>query len=636
MDRNAPKRSPSSKRNATACEHCRTAKAKCQPSEQPGVCGKCLASRRECVSRTKPRPGRSRRTLPSAETEPPPQTLGQPSTFTINYCVPARAHVEDNFETLRELHNFALDSVLDTDDSIDMFQTASQSSQSASPASSSSQSRSLLETWRKPQFNMASAESLLGSFSSMLEYIPFIVLPAELTVVQVATTRPFTLLAILTVASRSKTVQKHALYDEEFLRVLGLKYVSGGERSLQLLQGLLIYCAWYPFHLKPKSTRLAHCMRMAADIVHDLCLDEDFLTSEPWGRGVTDEELDKIRAYLAYVYLVSTYIVTWKGDRCVSTRFSPWTGTAIDILEQNAQVEGDHILAALARLSKLCSDASEAFNERENQTVRNSQLTLVGLEQQYYQIRNNLLVTSPTIFEKEAVRLQTMFLDIYLDTGSILAFPVAKTSLSAKITRFPPPTSKLYSGIKKIRAYLDYISELDDVSLLSFTVNDWTRLIIVFTLSFRLSFPLSQCPEFEWRWANSEIQLDQFLTKISRDEDATVSSNGILSANRAVLGVLKAKYNRRLSSLNERPAAQSSRTFGCPMMNGGSGLIDPQWNSGNTQVSEPSIDSDMPEIPIFNDMWTTMAAGWQDVEDISWDSVDDQFVNVDIDNGWSM
>lgn len=79
----------------------------------------------------------------------------------------------------------------------------------------------------------------------MLEYIPFIVLPADSTVTQVAATKPFILLAILTVSSRSRPVQKHSLYDEEFLRVLGLKYVSGGERSLQLLQGLLIYCSWY-------------------------------------------------------------------------------------------------------------------------------------------------------------------------------------------------------------------------------------------------------------------------------------------------------------------------------------------------------------------------------------------------------
>lgn len=62
----------------------------------------------------------------------------------------------------------------------------------------------------------------------------------------------------------------------------------------------------YPFHLKPKSAQLAHCIRMAADIIHELGLDENFLASDMWVQGITEEELDKIRAYLTYVYLVST------------------------------------------------------------------------------------------------------------------------------------------------------------------------------------------------------------------------------------------------------------------------------------------------------------------------------------------
>lgn len=116
-------------------------------------------------------------------------------------------------------------------------------------------------------------------------------------------------------------VQKHALYDDEFRKALGLKYGSGGERSLELLQGILIYCAWYvailnyfcaltthalrhPFQLRPKNGQLDHCLRIASDLVHDLHLDEDFLsTSDPMSRKPTDNELDKIRAYLAYLYI---------------------------------------------------------------------------------------------------------------------------------------------------------------------------------------------------------------------------------------------------------------------------------------------------------------------------------------------
>lgn len=176
-----------------------------------------------------------------ALTETSTETVGQSSTFSIDYDVPARSQPEEDFVTLRELHDAALDMALNEDDYTDVMHTATQST---TPSSSTTQSRSASDMWRKPQFNVASAESLLTSFATMLEHLPFVTVPADITVAQLAATRPFFLLAILTVSSGSKAVQKHALYDEEFLKILGLKYVSAGERSLQLLQGLLIYCAW--------------------------------------------------------------------------------------------------------------------------------------------------------------------------------------------------------------------------------------------------------------------------------------------------------------------------------------------------------------------------------------------------------
>lgn len=78
----------------------------------------------------------------------------------------------------------------------------------------------------------------------MLLHFPCInLLPAD-TILTLAVSRPFVLLAILAAASGSRTLQGHSLYDEEFRKVLGLKFVAGGERSIELLQGTLIYCAW--------------------------------------------------------------------------------------------------------------------------------------------------------------------------------------------------------------------------------------------------------------------------------------------------------------------------------------------------------------------------------------------------------
>lgn len=233
--------------------------------------------------------------------------------------------------------------------------------------------------------------------------------------------------------------------------------------------------------------------------------------------------------------------------------------------------------------------------------------------------------------------MQTLFLDIFFDAGSLLAFPVAGTpSPNPKSVRIPPPIPKIYSATKKIRVFLDYIGGLDDNSLLSFTVNDWTRLIVVLTLAFRLSFPVSLCPEFDWTWASSEIQLEQFLSRISRDADAAVTSNGILSANRVVFNLLKSKFNRRLTSLGDEPTIPSSRTFGCPMMHGGSRLADAQWGS-EFAPSEPSTDSDMSDM-VFHDMWTAVATGWQDVGGVPWETFDEQLNGVGTcpESGWSI
>ena len=97
----------------------------------------------------------------------------------------------------------------------------------------------------QPQFNVDSAAKLLKSFSGlMLENFPCISLPESATVARLSKERPFVLLAILAAASSSSSLQGHSLYDEEFRKILGLKFVAGGERSLELLMGLVIYVAW--------------------------------------------------------------------------------------------------------------------------------------------------------------------------------------------------------------------------------------------------------------------------------------------------------------------------------------------------------------------------------------------------------
>jgi len=154
---------------------------------------------------------------------------------------------------------------------------------SACPIPSSSSSSSSSRPQRtvanalgvRPQFNLDSATSLLATFRDsmsplpipilplplprypyhkrsqppnplpvMLPHFPCVVLSPEATVSDLARERPFVLLAVLAVASSTRTLQGHSLYDEEFRKILGLKIVAGGERSIELLEGLIVYVAW--------------------------------------------------------------------------------------------------------------------------------------------------------------------------------------------------------------------------------------------------------------------------------------------------------------------------------------------------------------------------------------------------------
>jgi hypothetical protein len=170
------------------------------------------------------------------------------STFSIDFALTAEPELEDTFDILRSMHEPHIDSLLPSiEDDVGFGHGLEFPDKLPSPAptpASSTREYSITDLDGKPQFSLASAESLLEHFRSMLTYLPCVEIPRDTTVQSLASAKPFLLLAILTSASASKTLQGHNLYDAEFRKVLGLKFVAAGERTLELLQGLLVYCIW--------------------------------------------------------------------------------------------------------------------------------------------------------------------------------------------------------------------------------------------------------------------------------------------------------------------------------------------------------------------------------------------------------
>lgn len=97
---------------------------------------------------------------------------------------------------------------------------------------------------RVPKFEYKEAEEMLRRFERLASQFPFVVLPKTWTTNSMLRERPFLALGIFSVMS-NKNLTLQRLLVHKFRRALSESLIVRGERSLDLLQGLLAHLAWY-------------------------------------------------------------------------------------------------------------------------------------------------------------------------------------------------------------------------------------------------------------------------------------------------------------------------------------------------------------------------------------------------------
>ncbi|KAI0405520.1 hypothetical protein F4802DRAFT_597077 [Xylaria palmicola] len=698
-----------------ACEACRAAKTKCQSGPEPDICKRCSEFKRECIFRTGPRTRRPKAALransEAAALPPPP---GPSKTFSIDFEMPVEADPGDSFEMLREKHERFLDDlVLNSGDDEDeqqqqqaggdlmdlvrghvpeqhktfSFNDMSSSSPSAAPSGTSSsraassaggggpaaqKSKPMLDLGIKPQFNLDSATKLLAAFRGMLPHLPFFVLPETESVRSLAKNSPFILLAILAVTSCSNSLQGHSLYDEEFRKVLGLKFVAGGERSLELLRGVLIYCSWYPFHVRPKNRQAFQYLRMAVDIVHDLEMEQepapDLFFTSPEERART---MDSIRGLLGCYYSMSTFTVTW-GKPPSSLRYSPQLARCADALEQHSELAQDHHLVWLVRLQHTFEELVAVQRDfergpRDHQSEMQRNLVRVGLEAQFRDFRARM----PESYASET----SIFLASQLAEAFVIAAPLFRIPrrLGAKDVTETVSAERLLRAAHKARAIFDHIVSLPPRALSGLTGADFGRFIVTVIISYRLSFPmLAICRDYDVAHGRRILALGETLRRLTEGDDAREDPGGkagggaaagtaakkprtsdAVSALKVVLRSVKRKFEEKSAALEAMPAAAAGEEWAgrdfrslCPMLNGSLEQYIPLWagqqsagsqamsqtgSSGvvtdNTVSSAFGIDPGTPfsgpagqlglgtgpfedKTLMYHDLWATMTTGW--------------------------
>ena len=142
-------------------------------------------------------------------------------------------------------------------------------------------------------------EAILVSFRDLFStQFPFVVVSPEKSIQELRRESPFLLHAMVAVGVYTNPQLQRQL-GEEIRQQLGTRLVIGAEKSLDLLQGLLVYAAWYHYFLDRERPQIFLVVQLCINLVHELHLDKRHKAAS----------LDEKRALLGVFYLSSTYVL---------------------------------------------------------------------------------------------------------------------------------------------------------------------------------------------------------------------------------------------------------------------------------------------------------------------------------------
>ncbi|KAL4795385.1 hypothetical protein BDV19DRAFT_398754 [Aspergillus venezuelensis] len=213
-----------------------------------------------------------------------------------------------------------------------------------------------------PAVTTQRADELLSKYLIYKQpQFPFVIVPPGTTVSALRREYPFLLLCILTACLEddpSLQDELEALVRKE----IAMRIVVGIERDMDILQGLLVYAAWYHYHWRTYHTHGYMLLQMAVMVVVDLELDrqEGFRMraipvdgSTNWTKEAGSQNSAEQRVLLEGYYLCSRYSLVdvqsvmhqsrllFDDDRRCSTQSaSPIWEQISELIAEQAQLAG--------------------------------------------------------------------------------------------------------------------------------------------------------------------------------------------------------------------------------------------------------------------------------------------------------
>ncbi|TPR02469.1 Major Facilitator Superfamily protein [Aspergillus niger] len=436
--------------------------------------------------------------------------------------------------------------------------------------------------------NMNEAEELLLQFRQQRAYFPFIEVPEVTTAAAMAASQPFLLLAILTVSLTRKPLLQKRL-DERFRRVLSERIIFYGEKSMDYVQGLLVYMAWRPLHIRPLSRQGSQFMQILVTMIIDLKLTENMHDKAARDVCVGCFSLSSLLSVGfrrrgddgAYKYLKEAVDANKRLKQPYDEKF---------------QLSELHVLfEEIIRCQFECSSMKCPITKKQRVEEKMESLRLeLQIFERVHDVNSSMYInlSQPLCTDIPTVPLRLFILSLKVHIA-LLPFRILDPR-SSNIPNHEHLFGQVTSCATEIRSFFEYFLSIPQDQYISFSIRDWCQLILTISASSHICFlsPAQMSPtwnDFRTRTRSSMlIYLESLSHRMSRlSVTKTGDTPDVFFMFKSVLDIVMSTYapssgessspmsmgSRGESSIGEDicrdvaagPPTPSTR---CPMVNG--------------------------------------------------------------------
>ncbi|PSN72276.1 hypothetical protein BS50DRAFT_248067 [Corynespora cassiicola Philippines] len=338
------------------------------------------------------------------------------------------------------------------------------------------------------------SEELLTEFRQFAYSFPFVIIPSSTDAQTLRHEQPFLFHSIMIIMSYKVPPTQTALANE-FKNQIASRIISQSHKSLEILQGLLVYGAWYHYFYRHQSQQLAIVIQLCVAMVQDLGLSKNpkdklrkNLTADIECGMVFKSERSSAekRAFLGTYVLTVAFAQAWrKRGTMAYTRFM---GQCCQSLSEGQEHPSDALITPLIRLSELIGRINDyySYDDIDNSDVKGE--TMIEMSANNFSAElNRIRDAVPTTLKRNTTLSLTFhLLEMWIAECSLHS-PLWQT-LDQQTTFTPTRIRILNRLIMSLRCYIEILINASKPQLYQLAFPAWAGWFYAIIMACKVVF----------------------------------------------------------------------------------------------------------------------------------------------------